>query len=151
MGPRSEPQPDAVLIVTPQFGGRTSVESGYVRGTPELVLEVSDSTRHLDLGPKLADFARAGVSEYVVRAFDPDEVRWFRNVGGTLTRVAPDGDGLYRSTIFPGLWLDPAALVSEDLLRLRDVVELGTRSPEHAAFVATLAARRDSLRGGDAD
>ena len=46
---------------------------------------------------------------------------------------------MYRSTVFPGLWLDPAALLAGDRRRLRAVVDLGCATPEHAAFVARLA------------
>jgi hypothetical protein len=49
---------------------------------------------------------------------------------------------LYRSTAFPGLWLDPQALLTGDRKRLREVVDLGCATPEHAAFVARLAAAR---------
>ena len=45
------------------------------------------------------------------------------------------GDGLYRSTVFPGLWLDPQALLTGDRRRLRAVLDLGCATPEHAAFV----------------
>ena len=40
--------------------------------------------------------------------------------------------------MFPGLWLDPAALIREDLNRLLDVLQHGLDSPEHADFVARL-------------
>ena len=53
-------------------------------------------------------------------------------------------DGLYRSTVFPGLWLDPVALLQGDQRRLRAVLDLGCATPEHAAFVARLAAARTS-------
>jgi hypothetical protein len=50
---------------------------------------------------------------------------------------------LYRSSVFPGLLLDPAALLAGDSRRLRDLVNLGCATPEHAAFVARLAAVRN--------
>jgi Uma2 family endonuclease len=131
-----------VLRIRPEFGGQTSNVRGYIRGAPELVVEIAKASRYVDLGPKLADYARAGVLEYVVRALDPDEVLWFRRVRRSLKRVAADADGLYRSAVFPGLWLDPSALLSGDLRRLRQVVEQGVATPEHAAFVARLAANR---------
>jgi hypothetical protein len=42
---------------------------------------------------------------------------------------------------FPGLWLDPQALLAGDTRRLRAVVDLGLATPEHAEFVARLAER----------
>ena len=144
LGSRSEPEPDAVMRIKPECGGQTVVEGDYVHGAPELVIEISDTSRYIDLGPKLVDYGRAGVSEYVVLALNPNEIHWFRQTDGALARVAPDPDGFYRSNVFPGLWLDPNALLMGDLRRLRQVVELGLATPEHAAFVARLAANRAS-------
>jgi Uma2 family endonuclease len=142
LGWKSEPQPDGLLRILPESGGRTWVEHGFVHGTPELVVEVSKATRYVDLGPKKADYEQAGVLEYVVHAIDPDEIFWFGQDQGALVQRAISGDGLYRSTAFPGLWLDPQALLKGDRQRLRDVIELGCATPEHAAFVARLAAAR---------
>jgi len=47
-------------------------------------------------------------------------------------------DGVLRSEKFPGLWLDPAALLARDSKRLLDVLRLGIASPQHAAWVAGL-------------
>jgi Uma2 family endonuclease len=139
LGWRSEPRPDALLRVLPECGGRSYDEKGYLHGAPELVAEVSKATRYVDLGPKLGDYERAGVLEYVVRAIGPDEVYWFGQEHGALVQRSIDDDGLYRSTAFPGLWLDPEALLKGDRRRLRAVVDLGCATPEHAAFIARLA------------
>ena len=142
LGRLSEPQPDFALLIRPESGGQTIDDPTYIRGAPELVIEVSKTTRYLDLGPKLNGYQQAGVPEYVVRALDPDDVLWFRRADAVFQRVAPDADGLYRSAIFPGLWLDPQALLSGDTRRLRQVVEQGAATPQHAAFVARLAEKR---------
>ncbi len=141
LNPRSEVQPDVLLRILPECGGRTRTER-ILFGAPELVVEVSHSTRLFDLGPKLAEYERAGVLEYVVRTLEPDEVRWHVLRDGRLAAVPPDPDGWYRSTTFPGLWLDPEALLNRDTRRLRAVVDQGLAAPEHAAFAALLAARR---------
>ena len=142
LGWRSEPQPDAMLRILLECGGQTRIEHGLVCGAPELVVEVAKATRYVDLGPKPADYEQAGVQEYVVRALDPDEVLWFKQDDGSLVRMPPDPDGLYRSAFLPGLWLDPQALVRGDTRRLRGVLDQGVATAEHAAFVAELAARR---------
>ncbi len=141
LGPKSEVQPDALLRILPEFGGQTRSER-IIFGAPELVVEVSHSTKGVDLGPKLAVYEQAGVLEYVVRTVEPDEVRWHILRDGRLIAMPPDADGLYRSITFPGLWLDPQALLNRNTRRLREVVDLGLATPEHAAFVANLAARR---------
>ncbi len=147
LGRKSEPQPDALLRILPEFGGQTRIERKYLTGPPELVAEVSHTTRYVDLGPKLEDYQRAGVLEYVVSALEPDQIFWFVREGATLVERPLGEDGLYRSAIFPGLWLDPQALIRGDRRRIREVVNLGCATPEHAAFVARLAAARDRAQG----
>jgi hypothetical protein len=142
LGWKSELEPDALLRIRPECGGRSYDEKGYLQGAPELVAEVSKATRYVDLGPKKADYERAGVLEYIVRAIDPDEVFWFGQEQGILVARRIDDDGLYRSAAFPGLWLDPIALVNGDRKRLRTIVEQGCGTPEHADFVARLARQR---------
>jgi hypothetical protein len=142
LGWKGEPQPDGLLRILPEYDGGTWDEHGFVRGAPELVAEISKATRYHDLGPKKTDYERAGVLEYVVRAVDPDEIFWFRQEQGTLVQQSIGEDGLYRSTVFPGLWLDPQALIQGDRRRLRAIIDLGCATPEHAAFVARLAQSR---------
>ncbi len=59
-----------------------------------------------------------------------------------LVQRPPGEDGLYRSTVFPGLWLDPLALLNGDRQRLRAVIDLGCATPEYTEFVARLHAAR---------
>ncbi len=142
LGRKSETQPDAILRILPECQGRTKNKKGFIHGAPELVAEVAKATRYVDLGPKLAEYQRGGVLEYVVRAIDPDEISWFRRDKGALVQRPIGEDGLYRSTVFPGLCLDPQALIAGDTLRQRAVLDLGCATPEHAAFVARLAKAR---------
>ena len=142
LGWKSEPQPDGLLRILPEYGGRTWDERGFVQGAPELVVEVAKATRYIDLGPKLDDYERAGVLEYVVHAIDPDEIFWYGQDQGVLVLRSIGEDGLYRSSIFPGLWLDPQALLDGNRARLRAVLDLGCATPEHATFVARLAGAR---------
>lgn len=142
LGWKSEVQPDGLLRLLPNFGGRTWDDGGFVHGAPELVVEIAKATRYVDLGPKLKDYERAGVQEYVVRAIDPDQIYWFGQEGGVLVLRSLGADGLYRSTIFPGLWLDPMALLASDTRRLRAVIDLGCNTSEHADFVSRIAADR---------
>jgi Uma2 family endonuclease len=139
LGWKSELQPDGLLRILPECGGRTRIVKGYVHGGPELVVEVSRATRYVDLGPKLSDYERAGVLEYVVRTFEPDEIFWFMLEKTGLVQQTVGEDGLHQSVVFPGLWLDPAALIRGDTRQQRIVVETGCARPEHAAFVEQLA------------
>lgn len=48
-------------------------------------------------------------------------------------------EGILKSTVFPGLWLDAAVLLEGKLSQVLAVLDRGIKSPEHAAFVAKLA------------
>jgi Uma2 family endonuclease len=134
-----ELQPDVILRILPENGGRTRDQGRYYANGPELIVEIADTTLRKDLGPKLADYERAGVSEYIVFGIDPLLVRWHLRVEGRLVEVEPDADGIFRSKVFPGLWLDPAALLRGDRRRLREVVNLAVATAEHADFLRRLA------------
>jgi Uma2 family endonuclease len=134
----SEPEPDGVLRLSPALGGQTRMEGGYLAGAPELVVEISRSSKRFDLGPKRLAYERAGVREYLVVALDPDEIHWFVLRSGQFERIQAGPDGLYRSEVFPGLWLAPDALFRHDGVGLLSALEFGLASPEHAAFRETL-------------
>jgi Uma2 family endonuclease len=133
------PQPDTQLRILPECGGQSRDEGDYIAGAPELVAETARSSRKIDLGGKRDDYERAGVQEYIVVALDAKEVHWHARRDDKLVRIDPDADGIYRSAVFPGLWLDPAALLRNDLAGVFAVLDRGLATPEHAAFVAHLA------------
>jgi Uma2 family endonuclease len=141
-------QPDVQMRILPEYGGRT--RSGkYVLGAPELVVEVAKSSRRIDLGKKQDDYERGGVREYIVHTRDPDELYWFIRRGKKLVKMRRDRDGLYRSKVFPGLWLDPVALLDEDIATVFATLDRGLASPEHADFVARLAAAAARAKRGE--
>src|SRR5262249_15055194 len=140
LGPESEPQADACLLIFP--GGQTREnEEEYLVGAPEWVGEIASSSESLDLHQKKADYEQAGVREYVVVALRKKQVFWFVRRRGKFQETTPGKDGIYRSEVFPGLWLDPDAFLKRDRKRLLEILRQGLGTPEHAAFVAKLAAR----------
>jgi hypothetical protein len=140
----AEPQPDACLLILPENGGQTWVdEDEYLNGAPEWLGEISDSTESIDLNSKKLDYEKAGVREYMVAAVRIGQVFWFVRRRGKFKEHSPGSDGIIRSEVFPGLWLDPAAFLKRNNRRLLVVLRQGLASPEHAAFVAKLAQRRE--------
>jgi Uma2 family endonuclease len=135
-----ETQPDGHLRIPEALGGQTRIERGFIVGAPELIVEIARSSRTYDLNQKKNDYERTGAREYLVVELDPNQIHWFARRDSRFVRMRPASDGSYRSRVFPGLWLDPAALFAEDLDRLIEVLEQGLATPEHAAFVAKLAA-----------
>src|SRR5262249_23936902 len=81
---------------------------------------------------------RNGAREYVVWRVRDGALDWFVLREGGYDRLMPGEDGLCRSEVFPGLWLDPAALLRGDMTTVFAAVRRGVDSPEHAAFVERL-------------
>ncbi len=112
-----------------------------------MIVEIGKSSRPHDLGPKKADYRRAGVPEYLFVGLDPDEVRWFALRGGRFVQRRPLTDDVYRSEVFPGLWLDALALFANEMTELVATLERGLATPEHKAFVHGLEAIKSSKTG----
>ena len=139
----NEPQPDGYLIVLPEHGGQARIsEDDYIEGAPELVAEVASSSASYDLGKKRDAYRRNGVREYVVWRVLDRQVDWFVNREGRFELMPPSADGILRSTVFPGLWLDPNALVRGEKTRVKAILQQGLDSAEHADFVARLERAR---------
>jgi hypothetical protein len=139
----SEPQPDALLLQLAEYGGQSHKdEDGYIVGAPEVLAEIAASSVAYDLHEKLFSYEKNGVLEYIVWRVEDEAVDWFFLRGGKFIRLKRGSDGIYRSKVFPGLWLDPAALVAGNLARVLEVVQQGIASPEHARFVDKLKAKK---------
>jgi Uma2 family endonuclease len=139
LGTEDEPQPDALLRIASDRGGQAKVDAeGYVRGAPELAVEIASSSASYDLHVKRDVYGEHGVREYVVWRVGDRVIDWFVLRGDQYQPLAVQADGIFRSEVFPGLWLDPMALVSGDGVRVLEVLRLGLASPEHAAFVKRL-------------
>jgi Uma2 family endonuclease len=139
LGEESEPQPDLGLRIRPAFGGRSGTSTdNYVQGAPELLVEIAHSTRALDMHGKRNDYQRAGVVEYLVLCVEEQQLHWFHFPGAGLIR--PNRRGISRSRVFPGLWLDGAALLRCDSGRVAEAIGQGLASREHATFVRRLQA-----------
>jgi len=135
------PQPDVLLRIVPEAGGQTRVsEDGYLEGAPELVVEVAASSASIDLHDKLRAYLRNGVREYVVWRTGDQRIDWFEWVDGEYRPLAPDGDGIVHSRVFPGLRLATSVLLRDDLAGALSELSNGIGSPEHIRFVAELAA-----------
>ncbi|MCC7419702.1 MAG: Uma2 family endonuclease [Planctomycetaceae bacterium] len=136
------PQPDAALRILPECGGQTRTEDGYVIGAPEFLGEVAVSTVSRDLHDKFRAYQKTGVREYLVWRVWDREIDWFSLRDGRYERQTSDADGILRSTIFPGLWLDVPALIAGNMAQVLQTLNAGLATPEHAAFVEELARRR---------
>ena len=132
----NEPQPDAVLFIEAAAGGQTQISADdYIEGPPELIVEIAASSAANDSGSKMQVYRRNGVLEYVIWQVYDNQLEWFRLTDGEYQLLSPDADGILRSRVFPGLWLEVDALLNNQMARVLEVLQLGLTSPEHAAFV----------------
>ena len=138
----NEPQPDIILILDPELGGQTRItEDDYIEGAPELIAEISASTVSIDLGAKKEAYERNGVQEYLVWRVLDQELDWFVLQSGQYGLLNPDADGITRSRIFPGLWLDASALLNGNLQQVLATLMQGTQSTDHQVFLEDLSQR----------
>jgi len=91
MAADSAPQPDLEMRIA--NSPRWRLQGLYAVGAPELANEVSLTASARDSGSKLKLYERSR-----------------ELVSGRHVEIQPDADGIYRSRVFPGLWLDPVAL-----------------------------------------
>jgi Uma2 family endonuclease len=136
------PQPDVNLRILPQCGGASWAEGKYLHGAPELLAEVCRSSSSYDLHQKLDLYQSAGVQEYVAVLLFEREVRWHVLVDGVYQVLPADSDGIWRSRVFPGLWLDGRALLTGNMSQVLAKLHEGIASPAHQAFVDRLSARK---------
>lgn len=134
--PHNEFQPDLVLMLAPERGGRARIDPyGYLIGTPELVVEVAASSAARDLSQKFAVYRRAGVQEYCVWQARERAVSWWVLVEEEYVALSPDDEGVWRSAAFPGLWLDALAMARGDLRAVLERLQAGLCFAEHAEFI----------------
>lgn len=130
-------EPDGLLRVPTEKGGRTRVIGGYIWGGPELVAEIAATSASIDLHAKRDVYERHGVEEYLVWRALESSFDWFAMTDGKLVERPIPTDGVIRSVRFPGLWLDTAALLRLDLVKAQASVNAGCQTPEHAAFLTS--------------
>jgi len=135
-------QPDTSLWIEPEYGGQSGMEGPLLKGAPEWLAEVCLTDAAYDLHQKLRVYQQAGVREYLAVIVHEPETRWYRLVAGRFEMLPHAPDDVYRSSVFPGFWVDAAALVANQTARVLAVLQQGLASPEHQAFVEQLAARR---------
>lgn len=135
----NNPQPDGAMYIEPALGGQVFVsQDDYLEGAPELIVEVAASSAAYDLGDKKTAYLRNGVQEYVVWQIYENRLDWFVIEDDKYVSLLPDGDGVTRSRVFPGLWLAVEAMLTEDMAQVGQVAQQGIASAEHQAFVQAL-------------
>jgi len=137
----NEVQPDALLRLDESIGGQALVsEDHYLENAPELIVEVAGSSASYDLHAKRHVYRRNGVREYLVLLAYEGETRWYVLREGEYKLLEPDENGVSKSEIFPGLWLDVERFWQDDMAGVLAVLQEGLASQAHVDFVAHLQA-----------
>jgi Uma2 family endonuclease len=108
--------PDILFLATRNLD---RLDGKRLAGPADLVVEIlSDDSVSRDRQRKMAEYATAGVEEYWI--VDPragrETTEFYDLAGeGRYDPIAPDADGLLRSKVLPGFWLDPAWLTHDPL------------------------------------
>ena len=111
---RDDVQPD--LLVRRSEGGTSTVtDDNCIGGPPELVVEVAASPSSYDLFTKKELYRRAGVSEYLVWQAYEGRISWWKLDAGQYAAIEADPAGMIESGAFPGLRLDPEAMLAGDM------------------------------------
>lgn len=131
----SAPQPDIALRMLPEFGGSSKISGRLATGPPELVVEISQSTRSFDLGPKAALYQRARVAEYVVVLLEERRLEWRVLDGNSYRPTHANPSGVYESIGFPGLWLNERAFWESDTTAMIATLDTGLQSDECRQFL----------------
>jgi Uma2 family endonuclease len=140
---KDSPQPDINLRILQECGGRSWIEDHKLHGSPELLTEICRSSAAYDLHVKYELYQEARVQEYLAILLHEREIRWHAlNAQGRYELLAPDAEGMLRSRVFPGLWLDSRAFSVRDLRHVLVRLQDGLASKEHEAFVKELARRK---------
>src|SRR5439155_5932612 len=122
----NEPQPDLVLIKSPDKGGQSRISADdYIEGAPELAVEIVGSSRAYDLHQKKGAYRRNSIREYLAWITGEKRLLWWELRDGEYQEIAPTSDGLLKSGIFPGLWLDTKPLLGGDMKTVLAVLRRG--------------------------
>ncbi|HEV3144390.1 MAG TPA: Uma2 family endonuclease [Gemmataceae bacterium] len=143
MDEESATQPDAMLRLLEEYGGQSRWnEENYLEGAPEFIAQIAHSSVAVDMGKKRDRYEQAGVLEYLVVCVEEQELHWFHFP--SKRELKSDANGIYKSKVFPGLWINGPALLARDSANLLATIQEGCASPQHAAFVKKMQRKQRS-------
>jgi Uma2 family endonuclease len=104
-------------------------------------VEICQTSTEVDFGPKLELYRRAGVREYVTVEVFRRRMLWrvLENQKYVYQNI-PDGR-IFRSSVFPGLWLDAIGFWADDGPKMELALKAGIAAEDHARFAASLAGK----------
>ena len=83
---------------------------------------------------KKGAYRRNGIREYLAWIASERRVVWWELRQADYQEIALAPEGLLKSGVFPGLWLDTGALLKGDMQAVLATLRRGLDSPEHRGF-----------------
>jgi Uma2 family endonuclease len=112
VSPTCEVQPNLVLRLEPEFGGKSLVVNDFLSGGAELLIEIADKPSPVNVSLKPKEFSRSGIGEYLFLGVRDQDARHFSAKSGwEATRMR---EGTWKSVALPGLWLNLTAVFAHD-------------------------------------
>jgi len=149
LGWNNVPQPNIVLRVVPECGGKSRTTSERILSeAPELMVDFTTSHQTFDVKDKIRAFRENGVTEYLAWRSDDQKLEWFCLERGGYSLNLPDSNGVLESHSFPGLRLNLTALLNRSSSAVMATLRKSLQSGEHAAFVVRLERRRELDEAG---
>ena len=93
------------------------------------------ATASYDMQEKLDTYRRFGVLEYVIWLTEKSEIQWLRLDDDEYRALQADSEGVVKSRAFPGLWMDVKGMLNFNRTNVRQALERGLKSSEHAEFL----------------
>ena len=120
-------------------GLRKTCEATRRQYTAEFAQDIA-RIRNVMEGIETNNSINGRVREIDSMAIEEQELRWFDFANGG--EITVNRKGLFCSRVYPGLWIDGAALLARQSKPLKETLGQGLASRAHAAFVKRLERAR---------
>ncbi|HLP89181.1 MAG TPA: hypothetical protein VK184_11410 [Nostocaceae cyanobacterium] len=67
------------------------------------------------------------------------KIDWFYLEKSEYISLTPDSNGIIKSKIYPGLWLDITALLEGNMTQILAILQTGLNSPEYQILLQNLS------------
>lgn len=129
----NEFEPDGMLFY--DNGQLIIADDGYLEGVPELAVEVTASTFTIDSKEKFRVYEKHGVKEYLLWNTEAGTITWYARHKDKFVPMKSNRAGILKSKIFPGLWLEVAAMREGDMTQVMKTLYEGLASAPHRQYV----------------
>ena len=115
-------EPDILFVANENLA---RLQKNRLAGPADLTVEIiSPESRARDRGEKFYEYEVGGVTEYWLIDPDREQAEFYRPDARAVYQLVPPTDGVFESTVLPGLKLDTAWLWQDPLPPLLSILKL---------------------------